>query len=168
MFHIRMSFLRAVWVLAILTTVLISVPSASGGSEVPFEASFTTEFSAAINFPIANISVNGEGQARYLGRAEASTTNQQANLITGSVTATYTLKAPNGDTVVFEMVAESVFTTPTHVVFEGDYTIVGGTGRFSGASGSGSLEGNATFTSPAGGVGEFAVSGTISAPGRRN
>ena len=168
MFHIRTSFLRAVCVLAILATVLISVRSASGGNQVPFEASFTTEFSAAISFPIAHISVNGEGQARHLGMAEASTTNQEANLITGHLTATYTLKGANGDTVVFQMVAESVFLTPTHVIFEGDYTIVSGTGRFSGASGSGALEGNATFTSPAGGVGEFSVSGTISAPGRRN
>ena len=52
------------------------------------------------------------------------------------------------------------------VIFKGTYTVVGGTGRFAGASGSGSLEGNATFTSPAGGVGEFTLSGTISSPVR--
>jgi hypothetical protein len=123
MFQLGTSFLRAVSLFTIVATVLVGVPPASGSAEVPFEASFTTEFSAAISFPIAHISVNGEGQGRYLGRAEASTTNQEANLITGHVTATYTLKGANGDTVVLEMDADSFFTTPTHVIFEGTYTI---------------------------------------------
>jgi hypothetical protein len=166
MFYLRKSFPRGILVLlVIVATVFATGQTVSAGDQVPFEASFTTAFSASVAFPFINITVNGDGQARHLGRTHASTTNQQGHLITGHVTATYTLAAANGDTLVIEMVADSVFPSSTTVIFEGTYEITGGTGRFAGASGSGLLNGNATFTGPAGGIGEFSLSGTVSSPG---
>ena len=164
MLNLRRFSPRVLSLLVILATALPG-RSVSADDQVPFEASFKTAFSGVVAFPFINITVDGDGQARHLGRAHASTTNQQANLITGHVTATYTVTAANGDTLVFELVAESVFPTPTHVIFEGTYEITGGTGRFSEASGSGLLSGSATFTSPTGGIGEFSLSGTVSSPG---
>src|SRR5262245_27585311 len=129
MFNLRKSFAQQIlFLFVILATVFATGRNLSAGDQVPFEASFTTTFSAVTAFPFLEITVNGGGQARHLGRTNASTTNQQASLITGQVTATYTLTAANGDTLIFEMVAESVFPATGQVIFEGTYDITGGTG----------------------------------------
>jgi hypothetical protein len=138
--------------------------SARPNGQVPFTASFDTTFQVNSPPPILQLTVQGEGRASHMGSSETLTTNQVVNVITGASTATYTVIAANGDTVVFE----DVFTTaPTSngVTFSGSYTIVGGTGRFAGATGSGSLRGSAQFTGPDSGVGEYSFDGTISAPG---
>jgi hypothetical protein len=54
---------------------------------------------------------------------------------------------------------------PGGVMFDGGYTVAGGTRRFYGATGSGALAGSAIFTGPNNGVGSFSVAGTISSPG---
>jgi hypothetical protein len=132
---------------------------------VPFRAAFITEFESVVNFPIAHISVIGQGGALHMGATKAVTTDQAVNLITGEGTATYTLTAANDDTVVLSLEVQTTFVSMSEVTFEGSYTVAGGTGRFAGATGSGSLTGSATFTGPSNGVGEFAVTGTISSPG---
>jgi hypothetical protein len=131
--------------------------------QVPFRAAFTTEFDSEVNFPVAEITVIGEGKGTHLGNATAVTTNQIVNLQTGDSTATYTITAANGDTVVLEMQFQS--TLPPSVTFEGTYTVTEGTGRFAGATGSGMLIGSAVFTGPNNGVGSFTVAGTISSIG---
>jgi hypothetical protein len=54
---------------------------------------------------------------------------------------------------------------PGGVTFEGTYVVTGGTGRFAGAAGSGSLEGSAIFLDESSAVGFFSVTGMISPPG---
>ena len=132
--------------------------------QVPFSAAFATEFESVVAFPIAHIAVVGRGRALHLGAATAVTTDQAVNLLTGVATATYTLTAANGDTVVLALEFQTTF-LPGAVTFEGSYTVAGGTGRFAGATGSGSMSGSVTFLGPSNGVGSFAVAGTISSPG---
>jgi len=49
-----------------------------------------------------------------------------------------------------------------NVSFEGEYTFSGGTGRFSGASGSGTYAGTANLPAA---MGQVTFSGTVSSPG---
>jgi hypothetical protein len=153
--------------LACFTAVFISAPiPAIAAGQVPFNASFTTEATMEFVPPFyLRVFVTGEGNASHMGRTSAVTTDQLINLQDGTGTATYTLTAANGDTLV---VAISALTTniPGGVMFEGDYTVTGGTGRFEGATGSGSLAGSALFTGPNTGVGSFTLVGTISSRGR--
>ena len=149
--------------LAAVTLVFAPQP-ATAGDQVPFRADFNTVFESTINFPFVSVHVTGDGEATHLGRTAIETTNQVGNLLTGATTATYHFTAANGDEIVaeFDFVA---LPTPTGFTFTGNWEITGGTGRFTNASGSGTLEGRADFTSPTGGVGQFSMIGTISSPG---
>src|SRR5688572_19379907 len=155
--------------LAVPLTLVIAATlfggSVSAKDTVPFRASFTTAFSSALAFPLIHVTVDGEGQASHMGRTRASTTNQIVNLLAGTGTATYTLTAANGDTVIVDMTVTTEFPSATHVTFAGPYVVIGGTGRFAGATGSGWISGSATFTGPSDGVGAFALDGVISSRG---
>jgi hypothetical protein len=83
-------------------TLAFAPQLAWAAEEVPFRAAFITEFESVVEFPIAHISVIGEGQASHMGATTAVTTNQEVNLSTGEATATYTLTAANGDNIVLE------------------------------------------------------------------
>ena len=50
-------------------------------------------------------------------------------------------------------------------IFSGSYTITGGTGRFTGATGSGVFGGLGLYLTETDGIGAFALAGTISLPG---
>jgi len=157
---------RRVHCLALLAafTLAFAPQSARAGEQVPFRAAFITEFESVVEFPIAHISVIGQGRALHMGATTAVTTDQAVNLITGEATATYTLTAANGDTIVLELEFQATF-LPGGVTFEGSYSVAEGTGRFAGVTGGGSVSGSATFTGPSNGVGSFTVAGTISSPG---
>ncbi len=157
---------RRVHCLALMAafTLAFAPQLARAAKEVPFRAAFITEFKSVVEFPIAHISVIGEGQASHMGATTAVTTDQEVNLITGIATATYTLTAANGDNIVLELEFLVAF-LPGLLSFEGSYTVAGGTGRFAGAIGSGLLSGSATFITPSNGIGSFTVAGTISSPG---
>jgi hypothetical protein len=149
--------------LAAVTLVFAPQP-ATAKDQVPFHAAFNTVFESTLNFPIISVHVTGDGEATHLGRTATETTNQMGNILTGATTATYHFTAANGDEVVaeFDFVA---LPTPTGFTFTGTWEITGGTGRFTNASGSGTLEGRADFTGPTNGVGSFTMIGTISSPG---
>ena len=150
----------------LLAAVALAVlpQSASAADQVPFSASFVTEFRSVVEYPIAHISVTGHGYSPNMGPTRAVSTDQTVSLLTGAATATYTLTAANGDTVVVRLTFQST-TVQRAVTFEGSYTVVGGTGRFAGATGGGSIRGSATFLTETSGVGSFTLTGTISAPG---
>ena len=99
-----------------------------------------------------------------MGTTTAFTDDQVSNLIDGSGSATYTLTAKNGDTLVLALVVQPGGTINVEggVLFSGSYTITGGTGRFSGATGSGIFGGTGLFLTETDGIGAFAVVGTIS------
>jgi hypothetical protein len=72
--------------------------------------------------------------------------------------------AANGDTIVIAIEGTVEFSGPAPtdpVTFQGMWIVVGGTGRFEDATGSGTYSGSAAGT-----VGEFTLEGTISGQGR--
>jgi hypothetical protein len=75
--------------------------------------------------------VEGQGQATHLGHF-TQTADTTVDLATGNARGTWTLTAANGDMIFLTMTAYGI--DPTHGV--GTSTVVGGTGRFEGASGS--------------------------------
>jgi hypothetical protein len=141
----------------------LSLSFAPPGKSKHWSADFDTQFQSVVVFPIATISVVGQGHAQHMGNSTAVTNNQMVNFISGQGTATYELTAANGDTVVLELDAATTF-LPSGVTFAGTYVVTGGTGRFAGAGGVGSVLGSATFTGPTNGFGTFAVDGTLTTP----
>jgi hypothetical protein len=117
---------------ALLAALALSGP-ATAGKQVPFqgkESGVLTQ--AGFSFPFVTFSVVGEGEASHVGRF---TLNGQVaiNVITEDATGVFTLTAANGDMLFLTLVAGPPI-DPTHS--GGDFTIVGGTGRFQGATGS--------------------------------
>ena len=90
--------------LATVTLLAFAPQSARAGGEKPFHANFITRFESVVEFPLLHVTVNSRGQATYMGRTTAFTDDQLVNLIDGSGSATYTLTAANGDTLVLALV----------------------------------------------------------------
>jgi hypothetical protein len=153
--------------LATITLVAFAPPSACASGEKPFHANFITQFESVVEYPFLHVTVNSRGQATYMGRTTAFTDDQLVSLIDGSGTATYTLTGVNGDTVVLALVVPvgGTINVEGGVIFSGTYSITGGTGRFSGATGSGVFAGSGLFLTETDGIGAFAVAGTISSSG---
>jgi len=155
----------ALALLATTVTLLAFTPlSTHAGDQVPFKGSFNTDVEMVLEFPYLHVFVTGQGNASHLGATTAVSTDQLVNVIDGSATATYTLTGANGDTVILAMVFQGT-NIPGGVTFEGTYIVSGGTGRFAGAAGSGTLEGSAVFFDESTGAGFFSVVGMISSPG---
>jgi hypothetical protein len=151
--------------LAAATLLAFAPQSADASDEKPFNASFITQFETVVEFPLLHVTVNSRGKATYMGTTTAFTDDQVINLIDGSGTATYTLTGKNGDTLVLALIfpVGGTVNVDGGVTFSGSYTITGGTGRFTGATGSGVFAGSGLFLTETDGIGCFAVVGTISA-----
>jgi hypothetical protein len=150
---------------ATLSLLAFTPQSTRAGNQVPFKGSFNTDVKMVLEFPFLHVFVTGQGNASHLGLTTAISTDQLVNVIDGSATATYTLTGANGDTVILAMIFQAT-EIPGGVTFEGTYIVTGGTGRFAGAAGSGTLEGSAVFFDESTGAGFFSVVGMISSPGR--
>jgi hypothetical protein len=148
------------------TALLCATPAATAGGQVPFKAVFNTEAESTVNFPIASVHVVGEGHATHLGRSVTETTDQLVNLLTGAGTATYKFVGADGSALNVSFAFQAI-PLPSQPGFSlpGNWTVVGGTGRFAGASGSGTADGTVIFTSETTGLGHFTMNGTISSPG---
>jgi hypothetical protein len=155
--------------LLLMTVALLAFApqSVRASGEKPFHANFITQFTTVLEFPILHVTVNSRGQATYMGRTTAATNDQLVNLIDGSGSATYTLTGVNGDTLVLALVVPigGTINIDGGVLFSGTYTITGGTGQFSGATGAGIFAGSGLFLTETDGIGSFEVVGTVSLPG---
>ena len=149
----------AVW------SLVLSGFSVWAGGQVPFKASFSTEFTSVAAYPLVYVQVAGAGQASHLGSTLIGSTDQIVDLSTGIVTATYWLTAANGDQLAVSLLVHATF-VPDGLAISGGWTALGGTGRFANATGGGDLEGFATFTGPDTGVDHFQMTGFISSPGK--
>jgi len=80
---------------------------------------------------------------------------------------THTLTGANGDSITLAATTTGIEDLTTGAVVDtGSYTIVGGTGRFAGASGSGTISGTQQANSAGTGLtGTFTFTGTISSVG---
>jgi hypothetical protein len=121
-------------VLAILAALTLSAPAMAAGQPIPFKGR-SGGLVMAVGFdPVAGIAytrVEGQGQATHLGRFTV-TGDVAIDVATGNARGTWTLTAANGDMLFLAMEGNGI--DPMHGA--GTFTVVGGTGRFQGASGS--------------------------------
>ena len=136
---------------------------ATAGNQVPFKGG-SSGVVTAVGFEagIAFTHVAGEGQATHLGRFTVSG-DVAVDVATGIPQGTWTLTAANGDMLFLAMGGHGI--DATHGF--GAFTVVGGTGRFQGATGF--YEQIITFAVPLGSSDSIpytdVLNGTISSPG---
>jgi hypothetical protein len=130
-----------------LMAVMVVVPlQASAASPVPFRATVAETFTAALcdPFPSLCITTGGRGHATHLGRIREAATvvsDLASNPAPGCHTETRmtTLIAANGDKIMLNATGRNCATGPTTVTAVDAYVVTGGTGRFIGAKGSGTI-----------------------------
>lgn len=121
-------------------TAALPIP-AQGGGELPLRGSFTMATTGVVNCPPTcpptTVTINGtqEGTASHLGHFTATSVDV-VDLATATSTGTFTFTAANGDQLFTTTTGgEDQFIPPNTSVVELVATIVGGTGRFAGATG---------------------------------
>jgi hypothetical protein len=145
-------------------TIDASQTQARGGADLPFHGRFTSQTSAVANCPPTcpptTLLITGtqDGNATHLGRFTA-TTEDSVNIATTQSTGTFNLTAANGDRIFTTTVGQETGFQPPNVSFVTQTaTIVGGTGRFAGATGTFTVEFAQTIDFAAGtatGTGSF-------------
>lgn len=150
----------------IFALTLSCCATAYAADAVPFKAAIHTdiEFTNSCGPACISLFITGTGQGSHLGRMVIAGPSQIVFDATGvgAQTGTSTLTAADGSTVDISFEGMSFpGSTPDAVTFEGDWTVVSGTGRFQGESGSGTYEGSA-----AGPIGVLYLNGTLSNPGK--
>jgi hypothetical protein len=155
---------------ASLALALIPLVSASATAPASQQVPFRAAWSAAITIapltpPFVAVSGLGAGQALHLGAVTAQSLSETVNLETGEGAAAYRFTAANGDEVLVDFAFIAVPTSPNLYSIQGVWQAVGGTGRFDGATGSGSYVGEVAFSGPVEAVGRFELQGAISPPG---
>lgn len=172
---VRSFLVASLSIRSVMAAALLLLPlSAMAKDHVPIKGSFHTIHEDTFGFvpgigPIVSVVVEGSGQVSHMGRATCFTDDQLGVLMTGALSATYTVTAANGDTLVLWLEGPSELDFPT-VTFSGAFAVLGGTGRFANATGSGVFSGWAVFEEPFGlptnhGPGFFAIDGVVSSPG---
>ena len=151
--------------LAILLTLSASAVGAAR-HDVPFHASIDTRpvITGSCGLGCITLDIPGSGIATHLGTVRLSGPSE-VNVFTSTQTATATLSAANGDTLVLDIEGTVQFSGPNPsdpVTFTGTWTVQSGSGRFSSAGGSGSYSGNA-----AGPSGELSLTGSLSGIGQK-
>jgi hypothetical protein len=150
-------------VLVAVGTLLCPLSASAATRPLPFEAAFsgTANLTSPTSFSFA-----GAGTATLMGQVttvgNAVVTGSTNTICPGGFAKTNvnseTLTAANGDTLTIVSDDEACPTGPGQVHGTGHWNVTGGTGRFSGATGDGCLDGHADFV-----AGTFAVelTGTI-------
>ncbi len=135
---------------AVLCAVLVAIPQQAAANLVPFRATVAETFTAGPCPPTPSLCVTatGNGQATHLGNIRESAAIV-SNLASGpgpgcatdghAETRTTTLVAANGDQISLVATGYGCPTGPTTQSAVDSYVVTGGTGRFSGASGSGTI-----------------------------
>jgi hypothetical protein len=151
---------------------LVAARPAQAADQVPFSATLTTTgLTVAPCGPVtACLSVHGAGAATHLGRTTFTRRIVSRNSLvscravsSGTIrhfTDTLTLTAANGDTITLSGSGTSC-ANGIDVVSSGSYTVTGGTGRFSGASGTLTLSIARIAPDPE----ITALTGTLASPG---
>ena len=120
---------------ALLLTAALA-GSAAAEKEVPFRGSIQAVEIADVQFPRVFVDGSGSGRATHLGRFTV-TYEVEVDLLTHETFGSSLFTAANGDSLSTDITGLG---TPTanpdvHLVVEA-HTITGGTGRFTGATGS--------------------------------
>ena len=133
------STLTAVLLVILVASGTLAAPAA-GERELLLKGSIQATETYAINFPIMSVTANGSGNATQLGQFTVSY-EVDVNLLTIAGMGSAQFVAANGDRLFAEGTGQAT-ETGTPGVFDvlEQFTILGGTGRFSGASGSITLD----------------------------
>jgi hypothetical protein len=134
--------------------------------QVPLKGSLTIVPTPGIpdvtNFPIRTQVRSITGQVSHLGRSEGMIT-QHINLLNLSFQGSFVLYAANGDSITGNVTGQLSTTSDPNVLEVSEMIfITGGTGRFAGATGSATGEGQAFHNT---GEADETFQGTISSPG---
>src|SRR5262245_15356865 len=116
---------------------LIAVTPMSAANERPFKGSWSgvTVSADGTNFPVVSIVAKGSGQLTHLGRY-AMTSPHTTDVFTGETKGDQIFTAANGDTLTAYCAGFPQFQQSGNVEGPLACQITGGTGRFSGATGS--------------------------------
>jgi hypothetical protein len=147
----------------LMMTAAFSVPALAADT-VPFHAAIQTQPQPVVFpcGPVCQLDIPGFGNASHMGAIQAPG-ESTLNLITLEQTGSFLLIAANGDSMAVTFSGTFLPSGPTFddpVTFMGTWTIMSGTGRFAGATGSGTYQGTAV-----GAEGTVWLDGTISTVG---
>lgn len=137
-------FLAFVIVAVGMASLTVAQAGADGG-QVPFSASFSGTI--AFTSPSTTHHV-GSGQATHMGNATDDGEVVLSPLDNAGCYPNFnteTLTAANGDQLVLQWHDRACPIGPTSFHSNGDWVVVGGTGRFADATGSGTFAGEADF-----------------------
>jgi hypothetical protein len=153
-------------VLGAAAALVLTVVAHAGANDkdVPFSASFsgTVAFTSQ-----TTVAFDGAGQATHMGRSS----NAGVTTVVGPPNPagcipnlnTETLTAANGDRLVIQSNDLACPIGPTTLHGAGHWVVVDGTGRFAGATGSGSLDGVSSFgPGLSAGTFQFTLTGSVS------
>jgi opacity protein-like surface antigen len=126
--------------LTLTATLLIAAVTApvAATHEVPLRGSWDAVETAVVVPPMLFVNSNAVGHASQLGRYTA-TFEFQVDLRTSTASGSFTMTAANGDTLFGTLSGHSTPAGSFAAIVETD-TILGGTGRFAGATGSFTVE----------------------------
>ena len=132
-------------VVALAGTTLAS-PAKAGKKELPFKGTLQSVETYVVTPPIMSVTANGSGNATHLGQYAISYA-VEVNLETLAGEGSAQLVAANGDVLSASLSGQATPTETTDVfnVVE-EFTITGGTGRFTNASGSFTLNREVNIT----------------------
>jgi len=149
-------------VMAVIFAALMLAGPAVAGEQVPFNGSMQGVESDDVQGTTMLVDGSGTGIATHVGRFTV-TWDATVNLLDGSGVGSLHLIAANGDSIFTEHLGQGD-PTPTPGVFlvVEINTIIGGTGRFAGATGTFTLERLVDLTT---GLTSGSFNGTISSPG---
>jgi hypothetical protein len=139
--------------------------SAAAGEQVPFTGTLEGSFTVTpVNPPlIVDILLTGSGNATHLGKFELVFPHRvDRSTVPATGVGIYAMRAANGDMVFAEVYGEATLVAPGLLHGVETATIIGGTGRFTDATGEFVMErliDQFTLTT----IGSF--EGTISSPG---
>ena len=120
-------------VVAVLAALTLSGPAMAAGKPVPFKGRSSGVVTTVRIDPVAGLAytrAEGQGQATHLGHF-TQIGDVAVDLVTGNARGTWTLTAANGDMLF--LAGRGYGIDETHGA--GTFTVVGGTGRFRGATG---------------------------------
>jgi hypothetical protein len=156
---------RLIGAAAVTVLVITAGPQrAFAGTQVPFKGSYSGTISPPHGPP--PVTLSGSGTATHLGRSTNSgtvtVTSEPASCSGGFHTHNLeTLTSTDGDQINLTISDQPCPVSPGVFQGSGTYVVTGGTGRFAGASGSGSFYGSGDFNQ---GTYTFSLKGTISQP----
>jgi hypothetical protein len=136
------------------------------GEQIPFKATWDADITTStLAPPLLAVSGIGEGHATHLGLMTPQSIEEVVNLETGEGVASYKFISANGDELHLEFVFLALPASPTLFAIQGTWQIMGGTGRFTDATGAGGYTGTVDFSDPNTAIGSFVALGSVSSPG---